>query len=60
MLVAYSKKTDYDTKTEKKLLDHDHDKYITTPEFNKFAADIFPARLVQANSITKTFSECIL
>ena len=32
------KKTDYDTKIselEKKLTDHKHDKYITTPEFNK-------------------------
>ena len=31
------KKTDYDTKIteiEKKLTDHNHDKYITTPEFN--------------------------
>ena len=31
------KKTDYDTKIselEKKLTNHDHDKYITTPEFN--------------------------
>ena len=60
MLVAYSKKADYDTKTEKKLLHHDQDKYITTPEFNKSAADIFPARLGQANSITITSSECSL
>ena len=32
------KKTDYDTKIseiEKKHTDHDHDKYITTSEFNK-------------------------
>ena len=32
------KKTDYDTKIteiEKKLTDHNHDKYITTLEFNK-------------------------
>ena len=37
------KKTDYNTKNseiEKKLTDHDHDKYITTPEFNKFTAEI--------------------
>ena len=30
-------KADYDTKIteiEKKLTDHDHDKYIATPEFN--------------------------
>ena len=51
------KKTDYDTKIselEKKLTDHNHDKYITTPEFNTLAADGFNARLVQANFITKT------
>ena len=51
------KKTDYDvkiTKLEKKLTDHNHDKYITTPEFNTLAADVFNARLAQANSITKT------
>ena len=39
---------------KKKLTDHNHDKYITTPEFNTLAADIFNARLVQANLITKT------
>ena len=51
------KKTDYDTKInkiEKKLTDDNHDKYITTPEFNKFTAEIFAARLAQANLITKT------
>ena len=35
------KKTNYDTKInkrEKKLTDHNHDKYITTPEFNTLAA----------------------
>ena len=50
------KKTDYDTKIsalEKKLTDHNHDKYITTPEFNNLAA-AFNARLAQANLITKT------
>ena len=51
------KKTDYDTKIsqlEKKLTDHDHDKYITTPEFNTLAANVFNARLAQADLITKT------
>ena len=41
-------KADYDTKISeigKKLTDHNHDKYITTPEFNKFTAEIFAARL---------------
>ena len=51
------KKTSYNTKIteiEKKLTDHNHDKYITTPEFNTLAADVFNARLAQANLITKT------
>ena len=51
------KKTDYDTKIselEKKLTDHNHGKYITTPEFNTLAANVFNARLAQANLITKT------
>ena len=38
----------------KKLIDHNHDKYITTPEFNTLATDIFNTRLAQANLITKT------
>ena len=51
------KKTDYNTKiveTEKKLTDHNHDKYITIPEFNTLAASVFNARLAQANLIIKT------
>ena len=50
-------KTDYDTKiseVEKKFTDHNHDKYITTPEFNKFTAEMFAARFAQENLITKT------
>ena len=39
---------------KKKLTDHNHGKYITTPEFNTLAADVFNARLAQANLITKT------
>ena len=48
------KKTNYDTKInelEKNLTDHD---YITTPEFNTLAADVFNLILAQANLITKT------
>ena len=51
------KKTIYDTrisKLEKKRTDHNHDKYITTPEFNTLAGDVFNARLAQATLITKT------
>ena len=54
---SWVKKTNYDTKInelEKKLTDHNHDKYITTPEFNTMAASVFDARLAQANLITKT------
>ena len=39
---------------EKEISDHNHDKYITTPEFNKLTAEDVPARLKQANLITKT------
>ena len=51
------KKTDYNTKVseiEKKLTDQNHDKYITTPEFNKLTAKNFATRLKQANLLTKT------
>ena len=37
------------SETEKKITDHDHNKYITTPEFNKLTSKNFPARLAQAN-----------
>ena len=51
------KKTDYNTKIseiENKVNDHNHDKYITTPEFNTMAADVFKARLaVQTDLIRK-------
>ena len=42
------KKTDNNTKIsdiEKKITDHNRDKYITTPEFNTMAASTFNARL---------------
>ena len=47
---------DYNTKiTEiEKKLTHNHDKYITTPEFNTLATSVFNARLAQANLVTKT------
>ena len=56
MLVIQLKKKNYDpniSELEKKLSNHDHDKYITTPEFNTVAA-VFNARLAQADLITKT------
>ena len=51
------KKADYDAKVteiENKITNHKHDEYITTPEFNKLAADVFNVRIAQANLITKT------
>ena len=51
------KKTVYNTKIteiENKLNNPNHDKYIDTSEFNKFAADVFNRRLAQANLIKKT------
>ena len=51
------KKADHDTKFadfEKKLTDHNHEKYITTPKFNTLAADIFNARLAREMLVTKT------
>ena len=50
-------KTYYNTKVteiENKVNNHNHDKYITTPEFNKLPADVFNARIAQAKLITKT------
>ena len=46
------KKTDYDTQIldiENKITDHDHDKYITTSEFNTLRTENFKARLAQAD-----------
>ena len=57
MLVVLLKKTDYSSKVteiENKLNNHNHDKYIATPEFNTLAADVFNARLAQAYLVTKT------
>ena len=50
-------KADYTTKVteiENKLINHNHDKYIDSQEFNKLAADVFNARVPQAKLITKT------
>ena len=50
------KKPDYNTKIseiEKKIIDHNHDKYITTPEFNTMTADVFNARLAAQTDIIR-------
>ena len=57
MLVIQSKKTDHNTKIieiENKITtDHDHDKYITTQEFNKLTSENFAAKLAQASLTSK-------
>ena len=40
--------------TQKVLTDHDHEKYITTQEFDNLTARVFTARLSQANLVTMT------
>ena len=55
-------KANYNAKfseTEKKITDHNHEKYITTSEFNNLAAKTFTARLAQAKLVTKTNFEKI-
>ena len=49
-------KTDYNTKIneiEKKITDHDHDKYITTQGFNELTSEDFTVRLAQTNLARK-------
>ena len=57
MLVVYSKRLTITQKLceiENKITtDHDHDKYITTQEFNKLTSENFATRLVQANLASK-------
>ena len=52
------KKTDYNRRIkeiEKKITDHDHDKYITSPEFNKLTTESFAASKSDiANFVKKT------
>ena len=51
------KKIDYNTKItdiENILNNHNHDKCVAISKFNTLAANVFNARLAQANLITKT------
>ena len=53
------KKSNYNTKIselEKKITYHKHDKYITTPEFNRLAAENFAARLTKTDFDAKLTS----
>ena len=57
ILAVLSKKKNYNSKIteiENKLNNHNHDKCITSPEFNTLGADVFNARLSEVNLITKT------
>ena len=50
------KKVDCNTKInkiEEKIVDLDHDRYITNQEFNKLTAEHFAARLKQTNLASK-------
>ena len=50
------KKTDYNaniSETENRVNDHNHDKYITTPEFNTLAAYVFRARLAAQTDLIR-------
>ena len=50
------KKTDYNTKIsdiEKNIADLNHDKYITTLEFNTLAAEVFNAKLAGQTYLIK-------
>ena len=54
-VISWVKKADYNTnigEIENKVADHSHDKYITTPEFNKFTAEVIGAGLARANLVT--------
>ena len=41
-------------KLKRKIIDQNHEKYITTPEFNKLKSENFAARLKQANLASKS------
>ena len=50
------KKTDYNTKIseiENKVNDHNHDKYITNPEFNTMTASTFNARVAAQTDLIR-------
>ena len=55
MLVIQSKKTDYNTSTSENEneITTDHDKYITTQEFNKSTSETFTVRFTEANLASK-------
>ena len=58
MLVIQSKKTKYYTKISeieyKITTDHNHNKYVTTQEFNQLTSENFSTRLAQTNLASKS------
>ena len=50
MSVSYNTKI---SEIEKKITDHNYDKYITTLELNNLSAGVFTAKLAKANLVTK-------
>ena len=57
MLLVLLKNIDYHAKVteiEDKLNNHNHGKYITTPEFSTLTVGVFNASLEQANLVRKT------
>ena len=58
MVIIIKKKTDYSTKVieiENEITtDYDHDKCITTQEFNKLTSETFTARLKEADLASKS------
>ena len=56
-IISLVEKIDYNAKIneiKKQVTCRNHDQYITTPEFNKFTAEVFASRLAQANLVTKS------
>ena len=56
LLVLLVKQTNYNTKitkTEEKLTDHNHVKYVTISEVKKLSVEFFDARLARANLVKK-------
>ena len=54
MLVFSKKNNTKINEIEKKITDHDDNKYINAPEFNKFATEMFDLRLKRANLASKS------
>ena len=62
MLITQSKKTDYNAKINeiaKKIIDHNHDKYIVTPEFNKLTTENFAEAILPTKSESFTLKDCL-